>query len=297
LEGKAIHEILLAYGAIETQSDRVAESDSEILLFSAVAGDEDPLRGWEGWSQGGRIYNFPLAGREILDLVLNHEHEGRSLRLFEPTAEALGKSTTFVSAGTFQPDPQQRFTVFDSESTSPLHIVRLQPSGSASKTPVHHAAAAQPSEMQERADLVPLEQHLVSFYGVTTVEARTATKAEQELVEHFATFLRSRQHELHRFKITTHGSICPLFSDLYDATDHILYEAKSSVTRSSLRLALGQILDYRRFLDAGLRTSVLLPSEPQKDMMELLASYDVSTVWKGMNDDFVVFTQDEYRRM
>lgn len=292
-----IHELLNARGAIETESQRVAESDTEILLFSSVSGDEDQLGAWEGWSQGGRVYNFPLAGREMLDVLLNHELEGRSLRLFERMIDVPNAQQTFLDAGTCQLDPEQRFAEFDAEATSALHIVRLRISASAESAHVQVAAAAQPIETEERADLVPLEQHSVSTYEVTATEARTANKTEQELVENLTKFLRSRQHTLQRFKISTHGSLCPLFTDLYDATDRMLYEAKSSVARYSLRLALGQILDYRRYLDTDIRTSILVPMEPQRDMLNLLDSYSVSTVWKGANNKFLMFSGNTYSEL
>lgn len=113
---------------------------------------------------------------------------------------------------------------------------------------VRVSAAPEPFETDIDAEVVPLENHLVSHYDLPGTNPRNATKSEQELVRAFTEFLSVHGHNLGRLKITTQGSICPLFSDLYDKTEAILYEAKSSTSRLHLRLGLGQILDYGDFL-------------------------------------------------
>ncbi len=42
-----------------------------------------------------------------------------------------------------------------------------------------------------------------------------------------------------------------LYSDLADVTEIVLYEAKGSVDPMSVHLALGQVLDYGRFVDGS----------------------------------------------
>ena len=60
-------------------------------------------------------------------------------------------------------------------------------------------------------------------------------------------------------------------TDTYDVDSNILYEAKSSCDRATIRLAVGQLLDYLRFLPEA-RGVVLLPDEPGYDLQALLAS-------------------------
>jgi hypothetical protein len=158
---------------------------------------------------------------------------------------------------------------------------------------VHVSAAPQPFEIDINAEVVPLENHMVSQYDVSASSPRNATKNEQALVRAFIDFLLARGHILGRFKITTQGSICPLFSDLYDTTEAVLYEAKSSTSRLHLRLGLGQILDYRRFLNEEVRTSLLVPNEPQRDMLDLLDGYSISTVWP-IGQGYLRFSDQKY---
>ena len=39
-----------------------------------------------------------------------------------------------------------------------------------------------------------------------------------------------------------------MFSDVYDVTRNNLLEAKGTVTREAIRMAIGQVADYRRFI-------------------------------------------------
>jgi len=45
-------------------------------------------------------------------------------------------------------------------------------------------------------------------------------------------------------------------------------------------MAIGQLLDYRRFVDSSPRLAVLLPSNPRRDLRVLLQSANVEIVWR-----------------
>ncbi|MCV6970053.1 hypothetical protein [Mycobacterium bohemicum] len=57
----------------------------------------------------------------------------------------------------------------------------------------------------------------------------------------------------------------------------------------SVRLALGQVLDYGRYVDDS-RLAILLPGPPAADLVELLEGYDVGCVVETTPDDFVDMT-------
>ena len=88
--------------------------------------------------------------------------------------------------------------------------------------------------------------------------------------------LEGRGRKVLRYKIIPVGSTT-LFSDLADITDNILYEAKGSADRMAVRLALGQVLDYGRYI-TGSRLAVLLPEAPAADLVELLELHDIGCV-------------------
>ncbi len=117
---------------------------------------------------------------------------------------------------------------------------------------------------------------------------RKVLRREGELVEAFKAHLAAAGHETHSFQITIKGEPGALVPDLYDATDHVLYEAKGQTTRANVRMAIGQLADYRRHVPdkAGLRVAVLLPKEPTADVRDLLAEEGVSLVYQA-DDGFV----------
>jgi len=79
-----------------------------------------------------------------------------------------------------------------------------------------------------------------------------------------------------RYRITPAGEP-PIYSDLADTTDNVVYEAKGSADRMSVRLALGQVLDYGRFIE-GSRLAVLLPERPADDLIDLLEQCGIGCV-------------------
>jgi hypothetical protein len=61
----------------------------------------------------------------------------------------------------------------------------------------------------------------------------------------------------------------------------LLIEVKSSTNVADVRLAIGQLLDYRRFVNRPSATdlAVLLPEEPSAHVRELLKACDILLLW------------------
>ena len=91
-----------------------------------------------------------------------------------------------------------------------------------------------------------------------------------------------------RYRIIPVGS-ATLYSDLADVTDNVLYEAKGSADRMSIRLALGQVLDYGRYVE-GSRLAILLAEAPAADLVELLEAHGVGCVVETTSDNFLDMT-------
>lgn len=80
---------------------------------------------------------------------------------------------------------------------------------------------------------------------------------------------------------------CRLRCDLYDDIRKDLIEAKASAARESIRMAIGELADYRRFVKPRY-VSVLLPSRPEKDLENLLHTQGIFVIWrsgKGFEDN------------
>ena len=109
--------------------------------------------------------------------------------------------------------------------------------------------AARPAEpAPPRVTRVKVEaQHVEQFRVSVPGQDIEATRREQSLVLAYVEHLESHGHKVSRGKYQPGGSDSVLASDLVDETDGVLYEAKGRVRRASVRMAIGQLLDYRRF--------------------------------------------------
>jgi len=78
-----------------------------------------------------------------------------------------------------------------------------------------------------------------------------------------------------------------LFVDLFDQTHWQLIEAKAATSREAVRMAIGQLMDYRRYF-FGRRPSlaVLLSSRPTAACIELLSDNRVAAIWRTRQGSF-----------
>ncbi|MGW7031076.1 hypothetical protein ACWGFX_28430 [Streptomyces xanthophaeus] len=115
---------------------------------------------------------------------------------------------------------------------------------------------------------------------------RKVVRRESILVGAFKETLAAAGHTHKTFQITAKGEVGAITPDLYDATDHVLYEAKGKTTRENVRMAIGQLLDYRHHLRKhvpnpdDLRVAILLPSEPGEPIKDLLLSLKIGLVYQ-----------------
>lgn len=105
-------------------------------------------------------------------------------------------------------------------------------------------------------------------------------RRELVLVHDFAAQLIRAGHTVnkHDYPIETAAGI--LSCDLFDETAQVLYEAKSGTSREAIRMAVGQLFDYRRFEPDGVTPVVLLPRRPTPDLEAYLNSCGVGLVWR-----------------
>lgn len=123
-------------------------------------------------------------------------------------------------------------------------------------------------------------QHVEQFQ--VSVSARTieADRREQRLVLAYCDHLESQGHVVKRNRYRLPDHVATLVCDLVDQTDNVLYEAKGDTRRTSVRMAIGQLLDYRLLERRPMSLAVLLPSEPAPDLIKLINSVPASAVWQ-----------------
>jgi hypothetical protein len=249
-----------------------------VLIFSdPVAGEPD---GWDGdvfhyTGEGQRGDQQMKSGNAA---ILNHAEEGRDLRLFN------GARGMVTYDGEFEVDEDQPFYLTDAPETGdgPLRqviVFRLRPVDVGPKKASAMLASLVDAPLAE--DVPIEEQQTERAYVAPSHEPYEAERREQKLVLKFEAFLRQRGHSVSRNKIRPPGEARPLFTDLYDATTKALFEAKGTVERNAIRMAIGQLADYRRFVDCGdpHHLVFLAPSKPRADLADLLESQGIALVY------------------
>lgn len=268
------------YGGSRQGGVSTATKSQTVLLFTDRA--KGPRHGYvDGWGADG-CYHYTGRGKvgdqtmtEGNKFVLQHVSLGRRLLLWE--AVSTGK---VAFRGEFAVDLEKPYYTADalddnSENRSVI-IFRLRPIAG---TPTQSAELEHTPAPEDLVTDAPLEQHQVISVKVKSAQERTVRKREAELVANYYQHLTGLGHEVKRKKIIPIGEQRALYSDLFDITDNVLVEAKGAATRENIRMAVGQLLDYERFIKPSPRLAMLLPARPRKNLLDLCASLSIDVVW------------------
>lgn len=211
--------------------------------------------------------------------ILLHQSDKRALRVFD----GAGGLVTYVDE--FELDENQPFYRTDahesrSDSLREVIVFRLYPKSiePAPDTPLLVEVSQGPTVVE-----VPVErQHTEKAYVPSSREPYEAKRLEQKLVLEFEAHLEGAGHRVISNRILPPGEARPIRTDLYDATTGLLVEAKGTVNRDAVRMAIGQLLDYRRFVDGGSPNylALLVPREPRQDLRELLFEHEIDIIYR-----------------
>jgi hypothetical protein len=282
--GEAIERTMLheRYGGRKQGGIGPSRLSPNVLIFSDPAAGE-PHGDFDGWRADGCFHYTGEGQRGDQEMksgnaaILNSEAEGRALRLF------LGARGRVTYEGRFGLAPDRHFYTTDAPETGGgptrnVIVFRMLP------------LDIQPRRSSSRLDLVLVggsvedvpveEQWTEKVFVAPSRKEYEAERREQKLVLAFCEYLAAQGHEVRRLKIVPPGEAKPLFTDMFDRTTNTLYEAKGSVERGAIRMAIGQLSDYGRFVEPAAHPAVLLPSRPREDLCELLAHAGVGLVWR-----------------
>lgn len=212
--------------------------------------------------------------------VRDHLADGRSLHLFLGD----GKKRPVTYAGEFA---HVDYYETDAPETGggPLRRVfmfRLQPLGNT-------LAPSQGAQASARADIrstrtvvhdVSVEQQNTEWFFLDrSREQSIAERREASLVKSYERYALGGGGRVTRKRIAVAGELKPMFCDLFDHESCTLIEAKGSVTREAVRMALGQLYDYQRFIEPRPSLAVLLPERPRDDLVALAHAYGVAVIY------------------
>ncbi|MCD2191378.1 EVE domain-containing protein [Actinomycetospora soli] len=127
---------------------------------------------------------------------------------------------------------------------------------------------------------VALEQIHTTQYWTQGGDEGSRIRTEAELCARYVRYLAIRGVQACRLRIRTPDGFT-LWTDIFDPENDELIEAKSDANRGAVRLAVGQLLDYRRYLATpeGTDLALLVPNAPSQDLLELLESQAISAIW------------------
>ncbi|MEU4499802.1 restriction endonuclease [Streptomyces sp. NPDC024089] len=258
-----------------------AKTSNVFVLSDPIAGEKHGY--YDGWMPDG-CFHYSGEGqygdqRMISGnaSILNHRAEGRALRVFQ------GARGVITYQGEFAVDTENPWYEADAPETNdgPLRkviVFRLRPVDTDPAEPVTRLGRLL-ADGPHSVDELPLERNETERAFVDpNREPYEAERKEARLVVEFSDYLARRGYRSCRHRIMPPGETRPLFTDLYVKDLGLLVEAKGSVTRENIRMALGQLADYGRFVDHETR-ALLLPSKPRADLLGLVDSQGCVVIW------------------
>ncbi|MFF1683661.1 MULTISPECIES: restriction endonuclease [unclassified Streptomyces] len=237
---------------------------------------------FDGWGEDG-LYHYCGEGQQGPQVMargnkalLQHAQSGKSLQLLEYVATGV-----VALRGEFEVDEEQPYYISEapdaSGETRTVIMFRLRP---ISDPPVHEPQLAHTPAPDLTVQDIELEGYHTTLSATpASSEPSPAVRRESALVQEYGAFLRRRGHRVGRKRVYPAGELNALLTDLFDYTTHTLVEAKGNATRGAVRMAIGQLLDYRRFIEPTPTLAILTPQEPRKDLRDLCAALSINVIW------------------
>lgn len=267
------------YGGGRRGGMEPSASSPNVFLFTSDAGAEFGYK-FDGWHPDG-TFHYTGEGtvgdqqmREGNKAARNHLADGRALRLFEK----VGTQATYV--GEFSIPDESHILIDEAPDRNgdkrAVFVFRLMPVG---PTWIGINSVAPPATLYSS---VPLEATNSAQYVAQrqSSEPVALLRREASLVQDYVQWLsRDMAEPVERQSIPTAAGHL-MYTDIYVPRTRELIEAISSSSREHIRSALGQILDYSRYVDHS-SLSVLTPSQPAGELTSLLLGHGVGSIWKS----------------
>ncbi|MFF0294271.1 restriction endonuclease [Kitasatospora sp. NPDC004614] len=253
-----------------------------VLLFT------DPVKGhrhgyFDGWGADG-CYHYAGEG-QVGDqkmtqgnlAILNHRKDGRDLHLFQGVSSGV---TRYIGQFELPTDDPWYLTDAPETNDGPVRSVimfRLQPVKAAPPSGVQLPHTPEPELLVREVEIE--QQYVERTYVEPHREPYEAERREAKLVRDYADHLRAAGHVVVRQRIEPAGELKPIITDLFDKTANRLVEAKGTVTREAVRMAVGQLFDYGRHFEPIPSWALLVPSKPRPDLIALCGFAGVEVIW------------------
>lgn len=131
----------------------------------------------------------------------------------------------------------------------------------------------------------PIEECRTETFDSAPTIGGMRTRREAALVRRYAAWMEERGCTVKRHRYHVEGEARPLVCDVFVPELSASGGGGAQDDRNSIRHGIGQLLDYRRFVDES-RLAVLLPHEPASDHCSLLGSVGVGWIWPDRRGSF-----------
>jgi len=257
------------------------KSDNVIIFTDPASGEQHGYH--DEWMPDGRFHysgegkygdQKMTSGNASL---LNHAKQGRTLRVFQ------GARDTVTYQGEFIVDNDDPWHATDAPETDkgPLRkvfVFHLNPIDTEPLPPKE--TLARMVAALEPVKKIPLEkQDVEKFFVNQNEKTYSADRTEAKLVLEFSNYLHTKGYTTTRRQLLPQGETRPLFTDLHVEEINLLVEAKGSVTRENIRMAIGQLVDYSRLMNKP-KCAILVPSKPRPDLIDLAHSQGYAVIWQ-----------------
>jgi hypothetical protein len=146
-----------------------------------------------------------------------------------------------------------------------------------------NAGPIQPTPVIANSVGIDADANSESYEVAKQKQVIEAERREQQLVNEFVAALTKRKKSAERLRYTSGEGI--FYCDVYVSDRGHLIEAKGSTSRGDIRMAIGQLFDYKRLTQKARkrisRLALLLPERPATDMEALLTSLKIGVIWKN----------------
>ena len=237
----------------------------------------------DGWSEDCFLY-FGSGQEGDMEFskdnkaLLNHKEDGRDVHLF------MGSKGEIAYENEFFVDPDNPYELIENEDKNGeariAIVFRLKP--------VNKYSSVLPRTNVEIHEQTLVEDSDVEVYGTKTFETRGVSQGKGERTESklMAKYISFREkNNLPKItskiiKIQGDSKNQMLKVDGWIEDEQTLIEAKSKCTRNQIRLAIGQLYDYKRFVKPK-KMALLVPNKPKKDLIELLHSLKINVIFQS----------------
>ncbi len=301
-------EMKAAFGGGQGQGIHPCATSPNVLLYTDPASGEqfgyydgwvpdeessEPLFEYTGDGEEDQVFEGRNGQRNRA--ILLHVDDGRALRVFKAVGTVPRKKTRIQRyVGKFELDKELPYVFREAPNRQGIFrrviVFRLRPAEELVPRPEDIIEPLPNTEVRQvSADvstittsvMVEPEAHNGKPISRSAVPQTKVGRKEAELCDAFKAMLEKHEHEVKRYQIRVAGLSSSLLTDLYDNNSNVLYEAKGTSSREAVRMAIGQLMDYRRHITPTPTLAILLPEKPHSDLQSLLSSVNIHLVYRN----------------